>query len=89
MKPDWAIIDSLRGQFFKKVAQILLGFYKKYHFLSKNCCAYFLRNHWKNMGYLFFQHLVTLRGVLATPGAQVRIQTSAIQNTEDLFTVNC
>ena len=35
----------------------------KHHFSSKNCSFHLFGNYWKTLGYLLFQHLVTLYAV--------------------------
>ena len=37
-----------------------LGYFEKHQSSSKNCCCYFLGNLCKNLGYVLYQHLVTL-----------------------------
>ena len=37
-----------------------LGLFRKASFLSKNYCGYVLDSFWINLGYFYFQHLVTL-----------------------------
>ena len=51
--------------FLTKVAKVFvnfLGYFKKHHFLSKNCCGWSMGTFWKCFSYFHIQRLVTLQG---------------------------
>ena len=50
MWPDWAIYFKLFATNFhlKECRLFVFKYFEKHHFSSKNCCAYFLGQLWKN-----------------------------------------
>ena len=61
--PDWRFLKVLGDTFSNKNSTNylqLFGPFWKTSLLCKNCCGYFLGNHWKHLGYFLLQHLVTL-----------------------------